>query len=103
MNFRYAYANAFSRFSEAIQDYLANIDNTPDPSITKEHFVEELDKAHETLFNSWLSGKGRMSFHNIPFCTFSFSVTKLRKVSSRFEFQVGHPNLRSTLDKVHIF
>ena len=80
---------------------MANIDNTPDPSITKEHFVEELDKAHETLFNSWLSGKGRMSFPNIPFCT--FSVTKLRKVSSRFEFQVGHPNLSSTLNKVQIF
>ena len=77
LNFRYAYANAFSRFSEAIQDYLTNIDNTPDPSITKEHFVEELDKAHETLFNSWLSGKGRISFPNIPFCTSSFSVTKL--------------------------
>ena len=72
---------------------MANIDNTPDPSITKEHFVEELDKAHETLFNSWLSGKGRMSFPNIPFCTFSFSITKLHKVSSRFEFQFGHPNL----------
>ena len=67
MNFRYAYANAFSRFSEAIQDYLANIDNTPDPSITKEHFVEELDKAHETLFNFWLSGKGRISFPTLYF------------------------------------
>ena len=92
MNFRYAYANAFSRFSEAIQDYLANIDNTPDPSITKEHFVEELDKAHETLFNSWLSGKGRMSFPNIPNLYFFVSVSKLRKVSSRFEFQLGIQN-----------
>ena len=86
---------------------MTNIDNTPDPSITKEHFVEELDKAHETLFNSWLSGKGRISFPNIPFCTSSFCVTKsstyVCKFSSRFEFQVGHPNLSFTLDKVEIF
>ena len=61
--FRYAYANAFSRFSEAILDYLANIDNTPDPSVTKEHFVSEIDAAHEVLFSIWMNGKG-MSLTN---------------------------------------
>ena len=71
--FRYAYANAFSRFSEAILDYLANIDNTPDPSVTKEHFVTEIDAAHEVLFNTWLHGKG-MSLTNSP----QFEVQKVK-------------------------
>ena len=55
---RYAYASAFSRFSEAILDYLANIDDAPDPSITRQHFSKEIDAAHEILFASWLHGKG---------------------------------------------
>ena len=68
---RYAYANAFSRFAEAILDYLANIDNTPDPSITKEHFVEEFDALHDILFTAWLHGKG-MSLTN------NFEVSKVK-------------------------
>ena len=73
--FRYAYANAFSRFSEAILDYLANIDNTPDPSVTKEHFVSEIDAAHEVLFSIWMNGKG-MSLTNSS----QFDVQKVKNV-----------------------
>lgn len=69
---RYAYANAFSRFAEAVLDYLANIDNTPDPSITKEHFVEEFDALHDILFTAWLHGKG-MSLTNS-----NFEVSKVK-------------------------
>ena len=53
--FRYAYADALSRFSEALLEYLTNFENTPDPSVTREHFVRELDAAHEVMFSSWLS------------------------------------------------
>jgi hypothetical protein len=54
-NIRYAYADALSRFSEALLEYLTNIASTPDTSVTKEHFVKELDLAHEIMFSSWLS------------------------------------------------
>ena len=68
---RYAYANAFSRFAEAILDYLGNIEQTPDPSITKEHFVDEFDSLHDILFTSWLHGKGMT-------VTSNFEVAKVK-------------------------
>ena len=27
----------------------------PDPSVTRDHFVKELDLAHDIMFSSWLS------------------------------------------------
>ena len=52
---RLAMADSLSRFSEALVDYLANIEASPDPSVTKEHFSREFDNAHDVLFSSWLS------------------------------------------------
>ena len=54
-NVRYVYADALSRFSEALLEYLTNFENVPDPSVTKDHFVKELDLAHDIMFSSWLS------------------------------------------------
>ena len=54
-NIRYVYADALSRFSEALLEYLTNFENVPDPSVTKDHFVKELDLAHDIMFSSWLS------------------------------------------------
>jgi hypothetical protein len=50
---------------------LANIEAAPDPSVTKEHFVAEIDSAHEILFNTWLNCKG-MSLSG------KFEVNKVR-------------------------
>ena len=41
--------------------------------MTKEHFVTEIDAAHEVLFNTWLHGKG-MSLTNSP----QFEVQKVK-------------------------
>ena len=49
------------RFSEAIVDYMSNIANAPDPSVTEAHFSREMDLAHEFLFANWLTKGGSNS------------------------------------------
>ena len=61
-NLRYAYATAMSRFSEAILDYEANIQDAPDQSVNKIQFKEEFDSAHEILFSRYV-----LSYQNICF------------------------------------
>ncbi|XP_010287146.1 PREDICTED: LOW QUALITY PROTEIN: maestro heat-like repeat-containing protein family member 1, partial [Phaethon lepturus] len=41
-------------FSESIQEYLANLDKAPDPTVRKDTFSNEIFSAYEVLFNSWL-------------------------------------------------
>lgn len=57
-NLRFAYAKAFSRFSEAISDYLSNLADAPDKTVTESHFSKEIDSAHEYLFSYWLTKGG---------------------------------------------
>ena len=54
-NLRFVFATALSRFSEAVLDYLNADSFTDTGSYTREDFSNELDQAHETLFNSWLN------------------------------------------------
>ena len=57
-NLRYAYASALSRFSEAILDYEANIQDAPDQSVHKMQFKQEFDSAHEILFSRYKCKSG---------------------------------------------
>ncbi|NXA57418.1 MROH1 protein, partial [Nothocercus julius] len=45
---------ALQHFSESIQEYLANLDKAPDPTVRKDTFSNEIFCAYEVLFNSWL-------------------------------------------------
>ncbi|XP_067146158.1 maestro heat-like repeat-containing protein family member 1 isoform X4 [Apteryx mantelli] len=45
---------ALQHFSESIQEYLANLDQAPDPTVRKDTFSNEIFSAYEVLFNSWL-------------------------------------------------
>ncbi|XP_030342903.1 maestro heat-like repeat-containing protein family member 1 isoform X2 [Strigops habroptila] len=45
---------ALQHFSESIQEYLANLDKAPDPTVRKDTFSNEIFSAYEVLFNSWL-------------------------------------------------
>ncbi|KFV64779.1 Maestro heat-like repeat-containing protein family member 1, partial [Dryobates pubescens] len=45
---------ALQHFSESIQEYLANLDQAPDPTVRKDTFSNELFSAYEVLFSSWL-------------------------------------------------
>ena len=66
-NLRYAYATALSRFSEAILDYEANIQDAPDQSVHKLQFKEEFDSAHEVLFSRYFRVKYRIAWLQIQF------------------------------------
>jgi len=43
-----------SRFSEAVLDYVSNIQEMPDSSVTVEHYQSEGDALYEQLYSAWL-------------------------------------------------
>ena len=51
------FITAISKFSEAIIDYIANIDKAPDPTVKKEMFSSEIFAAYDVIFNVWLQSK----------------------------------------------
>lgn len=59
--FHFFYPSIFvlgiGRFSEAILDYCANIENAPYPDISKDRFCGEIFSAYEIMFNIWLQSK----------------------------------------------
>uniref|UniRef100_A0A8C8RI83 Maestro heat like repeat family member 1 n=1 Tax=Pelusios castaneus TaxID=367368 RepID=A0A8C8RI83_9SAUR len=51
------FCSALQHFSESIQEYLANLDKAPDPTVRKDTFSNEIFSAYEVLFNSWLQSR----------------------------------------------
>ena len=56
-NMRWVFSSALSKFSESILDYVANMENAPDPTVTKEAFSNQIYSAFDVLFNVWLQSK----------------------------------------------
>ncbi|CAH1269548.1 MROH1 [Branchiostoma lanceolatum] len=56
-NMKWVFAHAIAKFSEAILDYVANIDKAPDPTVKREMFSGEIYSAYETFFKVWLQSK----------------------------------------------
>ncbi|KAM7283090.1 maestro heat-like repeat-containing protein family member 1 isoform X4 [Ixodes scapularis] len=54
---KWAMAFALGRFSEAILDYLVNIEKAPDPSVQKASFASEVASASDFLLNNWLQAR----------------------------------------------
>ncbi|KAG9472874.1 hypothetical protein GDO78_016069 [Eleutherodactylus coqui] len=48
---------ALQHFSESIQEYLANLDKAPDPTVRKDTFSSDLFSAYDVLFNNWLQNR----------------------------------------------
>ncbi|CAM5107316.1 unnamed protein product [Natator depressus] len=48
---------ALQHFSESIQEYLANLDKAPDPTVRKDTFSNEIFSAYDVLFNAWLQSR----------------------------------------------
>ncbi|KAM8966713.1 maestro heat-like repeat-containing protein family member 1 [Pelodytes ibericus] len=48
---------ALQHFSESIQEYLANLDKAPDPTVRKDTFSSDIFNAYDVLFNSWLQNR----------------------------------------------
>uniref|UniRef100_A0A8V5H0T3 Uncharacterized protein n=1 Tax=Melopsittacus undulatus TaxID=13146 RepID=A0A8V5H0T3_MELUD len=45
---------SLQHFSESIQEYLANLDQAPDPTVRKDTFSNDIFSAYEVLFTCWL-------------------------------------------------
>lgn len=56
-NTKRIFAYALSHFSEAILEYLANIEKAPDPTVKKSAFSSEISSAYDVLFNTWIQSK----------------------------------------------
>ncbi|GFX94408.1 maestro heat-like repeat-containing protein family member 1 [Trichonephila clavipes] len=56
-NMKWIFAYALAKFCEAILEYIANAEKSPDPSVSKEAFVSEISSAYDVLFNNWLPSR----------------------------------------------
>ncbi|XP_033011907.1 maestro heat-like repeat-containing protein family member 1 isoform X2 [Lacerta agilis] len=53
-NMKTVFCYALQNFSESIQEYMANLDQAPDPTVRRDTFSNEIFSAYEVLFNNWL-------------------------------------------------
>lgn len=56
-NMKSVFCYALQSFSESIQEYLANLDQAPDPTVRRDAFSSEIFSAYEVLFTSWLQSR----------------------------------------------
>ncbi|XP_007954301.1 maestro heat-like repeat-containing protein family member 1 [Orycteropus afer afer] len=54
---RVAFCAALRHFSESTLEYLASLDQAPDPTVRKDTFSSEIFSAHDILFNHWLQSR----------------------------------------------
>lgn len=48
---------ALQRFSESTLEYLANLDQAPDPTVRKDAFATDTLSAYDILFHQWLQSR----------------------------------------------
>uniref|UniRef100_A0A8C6EDN1 Maestro heat-like repeat-containing protein family member 1 n=1 Tax=Moschus moschiferus TaxID=68415 RepID=A0A8C6EDN1_MOSMO len=48
---------ALQRFSESTLEYLANLDQAPDPTVRKDAFASDIFGAYDILFHQWLQSR----------------------------------------------
>ncbi|XP_040117477.1 maestro heat-like repeat-containing protein family member 1 isoform X3 [Oryx dammah] len=48
---------ALQRFSESTLEYLANLDQAPDPTVRKDAFASDISGAYDILFHQWLQSR----------------------------------------------
>lgn len=54
---RVVFCCALQRFSESTLEYLANLDQAPDPTVRKDAFASDISSAYDTLFYQWLQSR----------------------------------------------
>ncbi|KAM9198525.1 maestro heat-like repeat-containing protein family member 1 isoform 2-T2 [Dugong dugon] len=54
---RVVFCSALRHFSESILEYLADLDQAPDPTVRKDAFSSHIFSAHDVLFNHWLQSR----------------------------------------------
>lgn len=48
---------ALQHFSEGTLEYLANLDQAPDPTVRKDAFASHMASAYDILFQQWLQSR----------------------------------------------
>lgn len=48
---------ALQHFSESTLEYLANLDQAPDPTVRKDTFAADIFGAYDVLFHHWLQSR----------------------------------------------
>lgn len=48
---------ALQHFSESTLEYLANLDQAPDPTVRKDTFAADIFGAYDILFHHWLQSR----------------------------------------------
>ncbi|KAM6148277.1 maestro heat-like repeat-containing protein family member 1 [Rhynchocyon petersi] len=54
---RVVFCSALQHFSESTLEYLANLDQAPDPTVRKDTFSSEICAAYDVLFHHWLQSR----------------------------------------------
>ncbi|XP_059971564.1 maestro heat-like repeat-containing protein family member 1 isoform X2 [Mesoplodon densirostris] len=54
---RVVFCCALQRFSEGTLEYLANLDQAPDPTVRKDAFATDVSSAYDILFHHWLQSR----------------------------------------------
>ncbi|XP_006879292.1 PREDICTED: maestro heat-like repeat-containing protein family member 1 [Elephantulus edwardii] len=54
---RVVFCSALQHFSESTLEYLANLDQAPDPTVRKDTFSSEIFIAYDVFFNHWLQSR----------------------------------------------
>ncbi|VFV39100.1 Hypothetical predicted protein [Lynx pardinus] len=54
---RVAFCCALQHFSESTLEYLANLDQAPDPTVRRDTFATDIFSAYDILFNHWLQSR----------------------------------------------
>lgn len=54
---RVVFCCALQRFSESTLEYLANLDQAPDPTVRKDAFATDILSAYDILFHQWLQSR----------------------------------------------
>ncbi|XP_077928000.1 maestro heat-like repeat-containing protein family member 1 isoform X3 [Halichoerus grypus] len=54
---RVAFCCVLQHFSESTLEYLANLDQAPDPTVRKDTFATDIFSAYDILFNHWLPSR----------------------------------------------
>lgn len=72
------------RFSEAINEYMLNIIQAPDPTIAPSMFYVEMNMAYDILSNNWIYSKELKVIESVLLAMSSmFSVLSVEKVNQQ--------------------
>lgn len=104
-----AFCFVFGKFAEAINDYIMNLDEAPDPGIGKDTFVEEMSKTFDVLTNYWLKTNKNIKLTEsiltalcpiIPLLSAENTTSRTAKLTPALLGFFKYPNIRLAATRV---